>query len=63
MWSSAGECVRSILFLYINDFKNFFLYADDAAIIVSHKGKENAEAKLSREIERVSNWFIDNRLS
>lgn len=49
--------------MYINDFKNFFLYADDAAIIVSHKGKENAEAKLSREIERVSNWFIDNRLS
>ncbi len=39
------------------------LFADDAAIIVSHERKENIENKLSRETEGVSKWFCHNKLS
>lgn len=39
------------------------LHAGDAAVIVFHDGKEIVEAERSREIEGVSKWFTDNRLS
>lgn len=39
------------------------LYADDAAIIVSHERKDVIEYELSRETEGVSKWFCHNKLS
>lgn len=39
------------------------LYADSVAIIVFHDEKETVEAELNREIEGVSEWFIDNKLA
>ncbi len=63
------ECIRSFtFFIYIIDLKmacsnELLLYANDAAIIVSHERKENVENELSREIEGVSKWFCHNKRS
>ena len=41
----------------------FFLYADDSALVVSHKDKTIIEQTLSAELLNVSKWMTDNRLS
>lgn len=64
-----GSVLGPLLFLlYINDLKSvcssmLFLYADDSALVVSHKDKDVIEQTLSTELLNVSSWMSDNRLS
>ena len=39
------------------------LYADDSAIIVSGKSKSFIEKDLTEDLEMVSHWLVDNKLS
>ena len=39
------------------------LYADDSAILVADKNIFTVETLLQRELEVVSDWLIDNKLS
>ena len=39
------------------------LYADDSAILVSGKNKEHITSALSKDLELVSHWLVDNKLS
>ena len=39
------------------------LHADDSALIASGKNVADIESTLSSELEYVSNWLIDNKLS
>ena len=64
-----GSILGPLLFLiYVNDMaavvKNkLLLYADDSAILVSDKNRSNIEAELSSDLELVSQWLVDNKLS
>lgn len=44
---------------FIVNYK-LILYADDIIIMVSHKGPNVIEAKLSAEIASDNNWPIEN---
>ncbi len=55
------------IYIYINDLRSvcsceLFLYADDSALLVSHKDKNIVERTLSVELSNVSRWMLDNRL-
>ena len=39
------------------------LYADDSAILYSHKAPKVISEKLGFELEMCSKWLIDNKLS
>ena len=39
------------------------LYVDDSALLVSGKDVNRIEAILSNELQNVSNWLVDNKLS
>ena len=39
------------------------MYADDSAILVADKSISNVEMLLQKELEVVSDWLIDNKLS
>ena len=39
------------------------LYADDSAILYSHKDPKVISRKLSSELESCSKWLVDNKLS
>ena len=64
-----GSILGPLLFLlYVNDMASavrckLLLYADDSALIASGKNVADIESKLSSELEYVSNWLIDNKLS
>jgi len=64
-----GSILGPLLFLiYVNDMstvvKNkLLLYADDSAILVSGKNKEHITSALSKDLELVSHWLVDNKLS
>ena len=64
-----GSILGPLLFLiYVNDMKsacdcNLFLFADDAALLVSHKEKSVVETLLSSELKKISIWLADNKLS
>ena len=64
-----GSVLGPVFFLlYINDLIsacscNLFLYADDSALLVSHKDKNEVENMLSAELLNVSRWLADNKLS
>ena len=64
-----GSILGPLLFLaYVNDMKaavnwQLLLYADDSAIIVSGKNITEIENSLSKELESVQDWLIDNKLS
>ena len=72
---TCGVPQRSILgpllFLcYINDMElsispesKLLLYADDSAILYSHKDPKVISEKLGLELEMCSKWLIDNKLS
>ena len=64
-----GSILGPLLFLlYVNDMASavrckLLLYADDSALIASGKNVADIESTLSSELEYVSNWLIDNKLS
>ena len=64
-----GSILGPLLFLiYVNDMsavvKNKLLqYADDSAILVSGKDINYIENELTNDLNRVSNWLTDNKLS
>jgi len=39
------------------------LYADDSAILVSGKDVGQIQITLSKELESIREWLIDNKLS
>ena len=64
-----GSILVPLLFLlYVNDMTStvrckLLLYADDSALIAPGKNVADIETTLSSELEYVSNWLIDNKLS
>ena len=64
-----GSIFGPLLFmLYVNDMASavgckLLIYADDSALIASGKNIADIETTLSSELEYVSNWLIDNKLS
>jgi len=64
-----GQSLAPLLFLiYVNDMsavvKNkLLLYADDFAILVTGKDRLQREQKSSKELQSVSEWLVDNKLS
>ena len=66
-----GSILGPLLFLaYINDmstsissFCKLILYADDSAILFSHKDPSYISQVLGKELENCSKWLIDNKLS
>ena len=64
-----GSILGPPLFLiYVNDMsavvKNkLLLYADDSAIMVSGKNISSIERDLTKDLEMVSDWLVDNKLS
>ena len=66
-----GSILGPLLFLcYINDMElsispesKLMLYADDSAILYSHKDPKAISEKLCFELEMCSKWLIDNKLS
>ena len=64
-----GSVLGPLLFnLYINDMQSsvsckLMLYADDAALIVSHKDYNTVESNLSDNLYSLNNWLIHNKLS
>jgi len=63
-----GSIIGPLLFLiYVNDMsaviKNkLLLYADDSAILVSHKCLSKVEKALTEDLHLVSQWLIDKKL-
>ena len=64
-----GSILGPLLFLiYVNDMSavidnKLLLYADDSAILVSGKCKSSIESQLSKDLDSISQWLVDNRLS
>lgn len=64
-----GSILGPLLFVsYINDMATsvnckLLLYADDSALVVSGKSVITIQAQLTKELENIYNWLIDNRLS
>ena len=64
-----GSILGPLLFLiYINDMPaavkcKLLLYADDSALLVSGSDVSEIEKTLGNELDSVSKWLIDNRLS
>ena len=64
-----GSILGPLLFLvYVNDMASavkckLLLYADDSALMVSHRDVNVIQEQLSLEMEAVNEWLIDNKLS
>ena len=64
-----GSILGPLLFLiYVNDMKaavkcKLLLYADDSALLASSSDVSEIEEILKRELESVSEWLSENRLS
>ena len=64
-----GSILGPLLFLiYVNDMAlavncKLMLYADDSALLVSGKEVVEIEEKLKSELESVSEWLCENKLS
>ena len=66
---SQGSNLGPLFYLlYVNDMPsaidcNLFLFADDSAILVSHKEKSEVKRLLSVELLNLSAWLTDNKLT
>ena len=64
-----GSILGPLLFLiYINDMNislscRLSLYADDSALLFSHRDANVIADRLSNELTRCKHWLVDNRLS
>ena len=66
-----GSILGPLLFLiYVNDMSlsidndcKLILYADDSAILFSHKCVDTISKKLGKVLESCSSWLVDNKLS
>ena len=64
-----GSILGPLLFLvYINDMSislscKLSLYADDSALLFSHRDSNIIASRLSSELSRCKQWLVDNRLS
>ena len=65
-----GSILGPLLFtIYINDLVNisnkvqFFLFADDTAIIMKGKSYQDIQDKVNEFIPQLTNWFLCNRLT
>ena len=64
-----GSILGPLLFLiYVNDMSGainnkLLLYADDSAILVADKKISTIESLLQNELEVISEWLVDNKLS
>jgi hypothetical protein len=66
-----GSILGPLMFLcYVNDMPisiskkcKLLLYADDSAIIYSHKNLSVIKSTLGQELESCSKWLVDNKLS
>ncbi len=64
-----GSLLGPLLFLcYVNDMEisvncKLLLYADDSALLVSHKDPQVISQTLSKELQSCHHWLIDNKLS
>jgi hypothetical protein len=66
-----GSILGPLLFLcYVNDMCTsidkeckLMLYADDSAILFSHKNPDVISHKLSAALKSCNNWLVDNKLS
>ena len=64
-----GSILGPLIFLvYVNDMpattnSKLLLYADDSAILASGKDVSQIQATLSKELESIREWLIDNKLS
>ena len=64
-----GSILGPLLFtIYVNDMSSavtcdLLLYADDSALVVSGKDPGQIEHTLSRELESISLWLAQNKLS
>ena len=64
-----GSILGPLLFLvYINDMNisltcRLSLYADDSALLFSHRDANVIADRLSRELSSCKKWLVDNRLS
>ena len=64
-----GYILGPLLFLiYVNDMSavvenKLLLYADDSAILVPAKSKQEIETRLSHDLDILSQWLICNKLS
>ena len=64
-----GSILGPLLFLiYVNDMKaavkcKLLLYADDSALLASSSDVSEIEEILKRELESISEWLSENRLS
>ena len=64
-----GSILGPLLFLiYVNDMKaavkcKLLLYVDDSALLTSSSDISEIEDVLSKELESVSEWLVENRLS
>ena len=57
-----------LIYVHVNDMcdpisNKLLLYADDSAVLVADKCLSNIETVLQDELEIVSEWLVDNKLS
>ena len=64
-----GSILGPLLFLiYVNDMSaavndKVLLYADDSCILVTGKSRSDIEEQLSKDLEVIGTWLVNNKLS